>query len=82
MRRFACLDVAHGLCNHESPEVLSISCLILGWGMHVGLLSCVHARHDVAKSIIAVANSRSLIEMIGLCMYNVVRRFMLSGHLM
>ena len=77
---FACCDVVQGLCNHDFPDVLSMRCLTLGCGRRVGVVSSDQAKAEPAIRIIAVANSRSLIDICGLCKVSFVSSLISSDH--
>ena len=65
MRHFPALDDLQGLSNQDSPDVLSMWCLTLGCGRRDVEWSSFHAKHNPAIRRMAVANSRSLIEIRG-----------------
>ena len=74
MSRFEFMDVLHGLVSHACPDVLSIMCLNLGCGRTVVCGASFQAAIDAAIRIIAVANSKSFIEIVG-CLRNKVVSF-------
>ena len=71
------VDVLHGLVSHDCPDVLSIMCLIFGCGRTCVFCMSFHAAMDAAMSMIAVANSRSLIDILG-CFLNSVVSFCIA----
>ena len=76
---FEFVEVLHGLVSHDCPDVLSIMCLIFGCGRTDVLLGCFYVAIDAAMRIIAVANSRSLIDTAGCFLNSVVSRCISFG---
>ena len=65
VRYFPALDDVHALRSHDWPDVLSIWCLTRGCGRLVEVWSSSQAKHIPARSMMAVAYSRSLMDMRG-----------------
>ena len=78
--RLACCEVVHDFCNHDFPEVLSMRCFTLGCGRFSGDVSRVHARIDPAMRMMAIAYSRSLMDISGLWRESFVFFLISSGH--
>ena len=78
--RCATGDETVGVRSHDSAAVLSMKCWTRGWRNLVVDLSVFQAKHTPAIRTTAVANSTSLMEILGDLMFKTVRRFTESGH--
>ena len=65
VRYFPASDDVHALKSYDCPVVLSMWCLTFGCGRRVDVWSSFQAKHIPARSMMAVAYSRSLMDMRG-----------------